>query len=157
MSTKTVVFFAAGPVLTNDEKAALAKLNAKATPELKVLVVNGSVAAEYGEDRPIPADYVAGSEIPELYEDVDVIDPDDLPTAIEGYKAIVEDEQVLDVGDVVGCVTASVSENVLTLSASTGYAVLNDGDVLTTTGSGTVATVVVDSETGAVSIALSAE
>jgi hypothetical protein len=157
MSTKTIVFFAAGSVLTTEEAAAVAKLNVRTQPEYKVLVVNGSVAAEYGEDRPIPTDYVAGDEIPELYEDVDVIDPDNIPSVIAATQAIVADEDVLDVGDVEGCITAAVTDNVLTLSATPGYAVVNDGQIITTTGSGTIATVVVDDETGEISIALSAE
>lgn len=158
MATKKVVYFTAGINATSGELADIAKLNAAAVPQYEVLVANGAANAEYGEtDRIIPADFIAGT-IPDVYRvDGDPledpvypeIDPDAIPNqALTATQAIVSDEDVLELlGE---DVTASVADNVLSLSVAGTLVFVKDGDTLAVTTGGDPAGVVTFSVTDGV-------
>lgn len=154
--TKRIIYFTAGPTATAGELADVAKLNAAAEAPYEVLVVNGSESSIYGENnRIIPGDFVSGTVPANYHVDSDPeestiypeIDPDNLPVPdLEPTQAIVSDEDVLELlGE---DVTASVADNVLSLSVAGTLAFVKDGDTLpVTTGgdpAGTVTFAVVD-------------
>ena len=118
--TKKIIFFTASNVTTEAEQLAIAKLNAAAERPYEVVVVNGAANSKCGEtDRLIPADYAAGT-IPELYEDYEAIDPDELPDGpLAENQAIVEDgdEFVVEGGTVSVEVTGGVPTFTFTAAA----------------------------------------
>lgn len=156
--TKKIIYFTAGVTATAGEIADIAKLNAAAVKPYDVVVVNGAANAKYGEtDRLIPGDFVAGS-VPDVYhvdgdpeEDTvyPEIDPDDMPVPdLEPTQAIVDDEDVLELlGE---DVTASVVDNVLSLSVAGTLVFVKDGDTLAVTTGGDPAGVVTFSVTDGV-------
>lgn len=141
-----VLYFTAGQQPTEGELADIAALNAASLPQYETLVVNGAVTAEYGEDRLIPCDFVAGS-IPEAYDEIDEIDPDAIPNApLLETEAIVSDGEEIALDDSNGTVELSVADfeitgAVLTLPAT--KAIVEHEDEFAVTG-GTVTVSVVD-------------
>lgn len=117
---KTIIYFTESAQATSGELADIVKLNAAAEAPYRVLVVNGSANAKYGElNRLIPGDFVAGS-VPAIYE-IEVedervypeIDPDDLPVVLPSDQVAIADGQVVETADG-GTVTFSVSNNEIT-------------------------------------------
>ena len=94
MTTKRIAYFTEAALPTNDELSDIAKLNAAAVPGYIVLIMNGSQNATYGEpDRLVPVDFVAGT-IPEIYEEIDEIDPDNIPVQnLTSTQAVVNNGQ----------------------------------------------------------------
>lgn len=118
MATKKVIYFTAGINATAGELADIAKLNTAAEPQYEVIVANGAANAKYGEtNRLIPSDFVAGT-IPDIYSEIDEIDPDNIPNqALTDTQAIVNDGDTLAVttgGEPAGTVTFAVVDGVLT-------------------------------------------
>ena len=110
-----VLFFTAGPTPTSPELAAIAKLNAVSLPQYETIVANGAAinGNEFGADRLIPCDFVAGT-IPEAYGEIEEIDPDEIPnTALLATEAIVSNAQVLTLSNG-GTATLTIAGGVIT-------------------------------------------
>lgn len=124
--TQKILYFTAGPTPTSPEAAEIAALQVLAGKPYDVLVRNGAINAEFGEGRPEPADFLAGT-IPATYLDEgDPIYPEFDPA---------DPPQPGNLPDTM--------------------AVVFDGQVLNTSGTGDVATISIDPETKAVTLVLS--
>lgn len=118
-----VLYFTAGANPTAGELAHIAALNGVSVPQYETVVINGAEidGDEYGTDRLIPCDFVAGT-IPEAYNAIDEINPDAIPNlALTATQAIVADEQVLDL-DNGGTATLTIVDGVITDVAYTAPA-----------------------------------
>lgn len=108
--TQKILYFTAGPQPTVGELADIAALNALAEKPYEVVVRNAAANAEFGEGRPEPGDFLAGSypatyEFPEGHEDegdpiYPVFDPDapPAPPNLPATQAVVSDGQELTIG-----------------------------------------------------------
>ena len=101
--TEKIIYFTAGPFVTEEEQADIDALNALCEPRFELQVHNSLVLPGRGHDSsgdPIieACDYVAGA-VPDEYDGIGEIDPDAPPPPIEDDEAIVSDGQQLEIGE----------------------------------------------------------
>jgi hypothetical protein len=145
---KRILYFTAGQQATAGELADIAALNALAEKPYEVRVMSALQSPNYGAG-PITGDFLAGT-IPAAYKDeqenpiypvFDITSPPAPPT-LPATQAIVSDEDVLELlGE---DVTASVADNVLSLSIAGTLAIVSNGQVLDVDGGGTVTLTIED-------------
>lgn len=138
-----VLYFTVGSQPTSGELADIANLNAASQAQYETEVVNGAeiTGSEYGEDRLIPCDLVAGT-VPAAYNAKTTIDPDAIPNfPLLDTQAVVSDGQAIDLDSSLGTATLSISSfgiigAVLALPAT--KAVVINTQVINTSDGGTV-------------------
>lgn len=93
------MFFTDGILPTVVEAAKIAMLNEAAQPAYKVIVGNSQANSTYGElARLIPCDFVAGGTIPAIYEDVPILDPENLPvTGLKDTQVVINNAVDIEV------------------------------------------------------------
>ena len=101
-----IIYFIADHVPTVGEAADITTLNALAAQPYEVTVLNVKHSTGYGEDRPIPCDFVAGT-IPEAFSEVDVFDIENPPNppTLPANQAVVSDDQEIVIGEATYTIT----------------------------------------------------
>lgn len=139
---KRILYFTAGQQATNGELADITALNALAEKPYEVRVMSALQSPNYGAG-PIAGDFLAGT-IPDAYKDeqedpiypvFNITAPPTLPT-LPATQAIVSNEDILELSG--EDITASVADNVLSLSIAGTRAIVSDGQVLNVDGGGTI-------------------
>ncbi len=117
--TKRILYFTGSAVVTPEENADIAAINALCEPEYRLTVHNGSV--DPGLKVPLQADYAAGS-VPTGYSELPVFDPSTPPGPELGDdQVIVSDGGTVPVknstGAAIGNATATVTGGAITGAA----------------------------------------
>ena len=104
-----IIYFTEGPAATSGEQLDIDTIAALAEKPYQLVVRNAAANSEFGEGRPEPGDFLAGSyppsyEFPEGHEDegdpiYPVFDPDNPPAPdLPATQAIVSNSQELVIG-----------------------------------------------------------